>query len=1066
MHRLAHASLGNRALIALITVFVMVYGVIATAGLKQELLPSVQFPQVYIIASYPGASPTVVEDKVTAPIEQAVLGLQGLESSESTSSTGQSVVIATMKYGSSMNAVQQDVQAAISRISGVLPDGVDTQVITGSFDSFPVLVLSAADSTDAAELSQRLNDIVVPKLERLDGVRSVEVTGGPAQQVQVTLDTAKLAAAGLSSTDVRLALGTNGQVSSAGEITDGDSTMSVTLGQRYTTIDQVTQVMVTPSVPGTKATPQRLDAVATVSQKAAESRSISRTNGAASVSVSIFKVPDANTVAVADEIKALLPQLQAELGHEATFTPVFDQAPFISQSIHDLLVEGGLGLTMAILVILVFLLSLRSTLVTAVSIPVSVLGTLIGLQVAGYSLNILTLGALTIAIGRVVDDSIVVIENIKRHLSYGETKQTAILTAVREVAVAITSATITTVAVFLPIGLVQGQTGELFRPFAMTVALALLASLVVSLTIVPVLAYWFLKSPSSSDDLEAAAAARERSEQRERSGLLQRIYLPSLRWSLAHPIVVILIAVLLLGATGAAATRLKTNFLDDSGQNTMSVVQEFPAALSLAEKDERATVLEKELRAIPGLTAVQLTVGSEGFSFGMGGSQDSATFNLTLDPDADKAAIEARIRTLATSLAETGDIRVAAAASTGSSQVTIIVRGPDGQRLDEATTAITAAMKKVEGASDVTSSLTQGRPQIQVVAKPEAAALGVTTQQLQQLVSSSLSSQTLGRVEQESGSSLDLVLMPTNQPAGVAALNDLQVPTVSGPVPLSRVALITRTTVPTSIAHHDGQRGATVSLTPVGNDLGALTSAVTEQLSTVDLPAGVTAEVGGVSAEQADAFRQLGIALLVAIAIVYVVMVATFKSLVQPLILAVSIPFAATGALAGLLITDTALGIPSLIGVLMLIGIVVTNAIVLIDLVNHYRARGDSVDEALIDGARQRLRPILMTAVATVFALIPMALGLSGGGVFISKPLAIVVIGGLTSSTLLTLLIVPVLYHLVEGGRERRRARAAAAVAAPSQEVARQDVTTQDATNQTVASQEESSANRPRRAAD
>ncbi|WP_022910094.1 efflux RND transporter permease subunit [Aestuariimicrobium kwangyangense] len=1026
MHRLAIASLGNRALIALITVFVMAYGIIATSGLKQELLPSIQFPQVYIIASYPGASPTVVEDKVTTPIEQAVLGLQGLESSESTSSTGQSVVIATMKYGSSMNAVQQDVQAAISRIAGVLPDGVDTQVITGSFDSIPVLVLSVADSTNAPDLAQRLNDLVVPRLERLDGVRSVEVSGAPARQVQVTLDPVALGRAGLSSVDVVTALGTNGQLSSSGEITDGDTTMSVTLGQRYTTVDQVKQVMVTPSSAraGSSAPPtaQRLDSVATVELAPAAARSISRTNGAPSVTVNVFKVPDANTVAVADAIKAQLPELGAELGHDARFTAVFDQAPFISQSIHDLLVEGGLGLTMAIVVILVFLLSLRSTLVTAVSIPVSVLATLIGLQIAGYSLNILTLGALTIAIGRVVDDSIVVIENIKRHLSYGEPKLTAIITAVREVAVAVTSATITTVAVFLPIGLVQGQTGELFRPFAMTVALALVASLVVSLTIVPVLAHWFLATPGAGD-AETARLARERAEAREHSGLLQRIYLPVLGWSLRHPVVVLVVAALLLGATGAAATRMKTNFLDDAGQNTMSVNQQFPPALSLAEKDRRAAQLESRLRDIPGLQAVQLTVGSEGFNFGLGGSQDSATFNLTLDPDTDKPTVEARIRQVAKDLADTGDITVAATAMAGSSQVTVIVRGPDSERLNRATADIQDAMKKVSGASDVSSSLTDGRPQIQVVPTPQAARLGVSTALLQQLVSQSLSTRTVGRVEQSGGASLDVVVMPTGTPANVAELNNLPVPTATGMVPLSQVASITRTTVPTSIAHHDGQRSATVSLTPTGNDLGALTSRVNIALAAVQLPPGVTADVGGASADQADAFRQLGLALLVAIAIVYVVMVATFKSLVQPLILAVSIPFAATGALAGLLITDTPLGVPALIGVLMLVGIVVTNAIVLIDLVNHYRGAGDSVDQALLDGARRRLRPILMTAVATVFALVPMALGLSGGGVFISKPLAIVVIGGLTSSTLLTLVLVPVLYHLVEGGRERRRAR-------------------------------------------
>ncbi|WP_203566531.1 efflux RND transporter permease subunit [Aestuariimicrobium ganziense] len=1018
MHRLADLSLANRALIALITVFVLVFGVVTTGRLKQELIPSVEFPQVFIVSSYPGAGPEVMEEKVTVPIEQAMLTLQGVESTSSTSVSGTSSIVVTMRYGSNMSIVQQDARAAISRIESFLPEGVDTQVITGGFDSIPVLALSVSDESSPIELAQRLRTVVVPRLERIEGVSAVQVTGAPERQVQIKLD--KLPAS-VPAALVRQAVTGSGTLVAAGRLDDGDQTLNVTVGQRYTSLDQLRQLRIT--VPAADATqpPQSLTLgqVATITEGEGALTSYSRTDGRNSLTLAVTKVPDANTVAVSDAVKELLPELEAELGNQARFTPVFDQAPFISQSIHDLLVEGGMGLVMAVLVILVFLLSIRSTLVTAISIPVSVLMTMIGLDIADYTLNILTLGALTIAIGRVVDDSIVVIENIKRHLSYGESTVRAILTAVREVATAITSATITTVAVFLPIGLVGGQTGELFRPFALTVTLALLSSLLVSLTIVPVLAYWLLPQGRPTGDREEVERV---AHEKERNSWLQRAYVPTVEWTLRHPVITLVVAVAILATTLALAPRLKTNFLGDAGQDTLTVSQEYPSALSLTEQDARAAKVEKALIGVEGVKTVLVTVGSDGTPFGFGGRADTATFSLSLDEDAAAADVQTRVRTAIAPFSEDGDLTVSAAALQGSSDVEVIIKAADRQRLTEANDAVVKALGEVTTGTDLTSSLTDERPQVTVVTDPaRAAARGLTDAAVQQAVRGALSPTTLGRYEQADGGSIDVVLVPVDRPAGLEALSGLMIQSPSGPVALRDVARVERTNVATVIARTDGQRSVTVSITPVSDNLGQVTSDVNEALAGVTLPEGATAEVGGISREQADAFRQLGLALLIAIAIVYVVMVATFKSLVQPLILAVSIPFAATGALAALLITDTPLGVPSLIGVLMLIGIVVTNAIVLIDLVNHYRAQGQSVDDALINGARQRLRPILMTAIATIFALVPMALGLSGGGVFISKPLAIVVIGGLLSSTLLTLVLVPVLYHLVEARQERRR---------------------------------------------
>ncbi|SDD10483.1 efflux RND transporter permease subunit [Auraticoccus monumenti] len=1027
MHGLARLSMGNRALIALVTVFVMVFGVITTSNLKQELIPSLSLPTAVVITSYPGASPEVVEESVTQPVEQAVQGLQDLESLSSESSTGSSLVTVNMTYGTNMSTVQQDLQAAISRIEGILPEEADSQVFTGSVDDIPVLVVSASSDRSAPELAEDLENVVVPALEKVEGARAVSVSGAPTPQVLIDLDLDELTEEGLTSQDVSQAVQAAGARSSAGTLESGDGDLSVTVGEKLASAEDVADVVLTSTTRPGERFP--LSDVAEVSERQEPATSVSRTDGRESLSMSITKTPDGNTVEVSDGVRAELDRLSAELGNDTRFTTVFDQAPFIEQSIEDLLTEGGLGLVMAVVVILLFLLSVRSTLVTAISIPVSVLIALIGLSVAGYSLNILTLSALTIAVGRVVDDSIVVIENIKRHLSYGEPKVPAILTAVREVAVAITAATITTVAVFLPIGLVGGQTGELFRPFAVTTALALLASLLVSLTIIPVLAYWFLASPSGAVDADQVRVA---AEARERRSWLQRGYVPLLRAALRFPLVSVLVALLVLGGTVAMAPLLKVSFLGESGQDTLTVNQEFAPGLSLQAQTERAIRVEEELREVPGVQTVQTTVGSSGgaeAAFGGGGSADSASFSLTSAPDADQAAVQSEVQRVLDGFEddeEVGALTVSSAGGGfgGSTDVEVVLTGTDPDAIEEAATAVTEEMEGISQVTEVTSSLVAEQPVVSVRVDEDAAAEeGLTPATISAQLEGILAPAQVGSIEVD-GLSQDVVLRIGEAPVGLDELADYEVTGATGPVPLRDVAEVVDDQVAPQVNRTDGQRSATVSLTPADqNDLGTVTTEVTTRLAGLDLPEGVQAELGGVATEQSDAFNQLGLALLVAIAIVYVVMVATFKSLVQPLILLVSIPFAATGALAGLLLTDTALGVPSLIGMLMLIGIVVTNAIVLIDLVNHYRSSGQPAWDALVNGARQRLRPILMTAVATIFALLPMALGLTGGGLFVSGPLAIVVIGGLFSSTLLTLVLVPVLYELISRRADRREER-------------------------------------------
>jgi multidrug efflux pump subunit AcrB len=1126
VHFLSVFSLRNRALIALVTIVVGIFGFISLNTLKQELIPSVSFPQVVVLTTYPGAAPEVVNEDVSTPIETAIQGVTGLESTTATSSTNLSFVSASFEYGTDLVSAEQKVQLAINRLASQLPADVEPQVVTGSLDDLPVVQIAVTSDLDQRELSAALAGSAIADITALDNVREASLLGEAGQRVTITPDVAELASAGLSVQSIRDALDANGVLLPAGSITEGESTLSVQAGERLNSAEQLAAL---PLIGGSGST--TIGDVASVEVEDNPVTGISRVNGEPALTIAVTKMPDGNTVEVSHAVQDLVPELEESLGNNTQFTVVFDQAPFIEQSIEALATEGLLGLIFAVVIILIFLGSIRSTLVTAISIPVSVLITFIGMQAANYTLNILTLGALTIAIGRVVDDSIVVIENIKRHLGLGENRMHAIRTAVREVATAITSSTVTTVAVFLPLALVGDITGELFRPFALTVTIALGASLFVALTIVPVLAYWFLGKKADRKAAETARLATDAGgpvaaeEPRElvtvassghaadsastvvaepapavdpvdavdaeldapslghgakraggvstgsagvpagvsasstngrgpRHGLdstdgtgspgaadgkdeldtptrLQKAYLPVIHWTIKRPAVTLLAAALVLAGTIALVPSMKTNFIGESGQNTLSVSQTLPLGASLEAMDAAAGVVEDELLAIDGIETVQTSIGSSGSSllaaFGGGGD---IRYSITTDPDVDQAVLQQTVRDELDALEDVGDLEVAATGGGfASSTIDIDIKANSHADLQEAADALLAEVSDLGITAEATSNLSETQPYIAVVVdRAKAAEVGLSEIAVGGFVSQAMQPSTVGSAVIDE-KTMSIYIGNSDAPTTVDELRGFVLPTAVGPLPLEQVASIDQVDGPASITTIRGVRAATVSVTPNSDDVGTASAEVQAAVDEVELPAGATAELGGVTAQQGDAFTQLSIALLVAILIVYIVMVATFRSLRQPLLLLISVPFAATGAILLQVVSGVPLGVPSLIGVLMLIGIVVTNAIVLIDLVNQYRDRGMLVGDAVVHGASRRLRPILMTALATIFALVPMALGLTGHGGFISQPLAIVVIGGLISSTFLTLVVLPALYFLVEGARERREARKAAAAA-------------------------------------
>ncbi|MFF4280827.1 efflux RND transporter permease subunit [Streptomyces kronopolitis] len=1057
---LSRLSLVQRGLIALMSIVAIAFGAIAIPQLKQQLLPSIELPMVSVLAPYQGASPDVVEKQVIEPLEEGVQGVDGIKSVTSTSSEGTGVIMAQFDYGNDSKRLVADVQQAVNRARAKLPKDVDPQVVSGSTDDIPTVVLAVSSgSKDQQTLADQLNRGVVPDLKNIDGVSQVTVDGVQDRIVAVTPDDKKLAAAGLSAQSLGQALQNGGTSVPAGSFSEDGKSKTVQVGAGFTSVAQIKDLKVAPSAGGgagggasaggdassrggasaggaPAAGPSaggrpgaavRLGDVATVKEEQATPTSLTRTDGKPSLAVNVTMDKDGSAVAISDAVKDKLSKIRQDLGKDTHVTVASDQGPQVSKSIDSLTTEGLLGLAMAVIVILVFLLSLRSTLVTAVSIPLSVVLTLIVLWTGDLSLNMLTLGALTIAIGRVVDDSIVVLENIKRHLGYGEERREAILNAVKEVSGAVTSSTLTTVAVFLPIGVVGGMIGALFGSFSVTVTVALLSSLIVSLTVVPVLSYWFLRAPqipegSTVDDLRRAA------EEKEARSPLQRFYVPVLRFATRRRLTSLVIAVAVLLGTFAMGPLLKTNFLDQGAQDTLTLKQELPPGTSLGAADKQAKRVEKVLAADGDIADYQVTVGSSGFmaAFGGGTGANQASYQLKLKDSADSDKVTEALRADLGKLGKSiGDTSFATGGGFGSQDLSVVVKSGDAGVLKTASEQVRKAVAGLDHVTDVQSDLSQSVPRISVKPNDKAAAAGYDQTTLGAAVTQAVRGTTSGSAVL-GDTQRDIVVKSAHPATTEGELKNLTVPTPSGPAKLSSLATVQTVPGPVQMTRIDGARSATITAKPTGDDTGAVSAELKKKVDALKLPDGATATIGGVSQDQSDAFSSLGLAMLAAIAIVFMLLVATFRSMIQPMILLVSIPFAATGAIGLLVATGTPLGVPAMIGMLMLIGIVVTNAIVLIDLINQYRSQGYGVVEAVIEGGRHRLRPILMTALATIMALLPMALSITGDGGFISQPLAVVVIGGLITSTLLTLLLVPTLYAMIELRKERRAKKKAA----------------------------------------
>lgn len=1039
MFFLTKLAVARRSVTILIALAIFGGGVASWGSLKQELLPNIDFPIITVIAPYPGAGTADVAEQVAAPIEAAVASVAGVESLRSVSTTGLGFVSAQFAYGSDVKEIVRQIEAAID--GSRLPAGVTPVVRNFNINSAAVVIatLTPKGDTTLTELATLAQSELMPSLRGISGISAADLSGGSETQAYIQLDAAKLAATGVSMSQIQGLIQANNLTYPGGQLPVGSTLVPVSATGRFTSVADLENLIVGGGMsPTGQPFAVSLKDVATVTLAEVRTTGWSETNGTPGLTISVSKSADANTVTTAQESIAAIEKFAEAHSAQVKESVVTDASIFILESIDSLLQEGGLGAAFAVIVIFVFLLNLRSTIVAAVSIPLSVLSAIILMSTTGITINIMTLGGLAVAVGRVVDDSIVVLENIYRHRSQGEPIGEAVLNGTREVASAITSSTITTIAVFLPLGVVGGLISQFFLPFALTVTYALLASLIVALTVIPVLAYFLVKVKGSKATIPYAVDT-----DREEISIWGRLYLPVLGLALrrrATKLVTLLIAFsLFLGATSLAGS-IPTQFLNSGSEKVLTVTVNPPlgtstervltrsrAAYEILAKDQTVELVTTSIPSADS-TGTQTLVAAT-----TGRAPNAARMTVVLSADTDLA--EAKTR-LADSLAEVGtqgwtvtieEIGFAA----GSNAISVIVTGERAADVEAASDLLVATLAANGDLTNVKSDLVKAGRQIEITVIPSAAAMaGLSAAQVAGEVRNLLVGSQLGQITID-GSKVDLSMKIDSGSISDTAQLGAYLVGGANKVPLSSIATIEELSVPSSITRIDQALAANVSGEIAVADTGAVNTAVKTavtglqdagKLSKVDV------RLAGVTEQQNESFSGLFTAMAVAILLVYLTMVLVFNSLVDPLVIMFSLPLAVIGAFPALLITNRPIGISALIGFLMLIGIVVTNAIVLLDRVEQLRHEGIPTKDALLRAGATRVRPILMTAVATILALLPLAAGPSEGSI-IAAELGTVVIGGLLSSTLLTLLVVPVVYSLIDGLKESlsrgKRAKAA-----------------------------------------
>ncbi|MDK6298069.1 efflux RND transporter permease subunit [Staphylococcus caprae] len=1042
--KLLQFSLGNKFAIFLMVVLVVLGGVYSSAKLKLELLPDVENPMISVQTTMPGATPQSTQDEISSKIDSQVRSLAYVKSVKTESIQNASIVTVEYDNGTDMDKAEEQLKKEIDKIK--FKDGVgDPELTRNSMDAFPMVAYSfTSNQHDLKDVTKDLNQQLIPKLQTIDGVQNAQLNGQTNREVTLKFKQKALDEKGLTADDVENYIKTATRETPLGLFQFDKTDKSIVVDGEFNSVDALKNLKIPMSAAGqgsqsndnsssdsenensslmpkdnTNASNSNskvsssdgkmpsvpLKDVAQVSV-GDERTSISKTNGKDAVNLQIIKAQNANTVQVARDVQKKVDEF-VKNNHGMTSTKTMDTAKPIQDSLYTMVEKAALGTIVAIIVILLFLRNIRTTAISVVSIPLSILIALVALKLSNVSLNILTLGALTVAIGRVIDDSIVVVENIYRRLSHPNEKlkgENLIINATTEVFKPIMSSTLVTIVVFLPLVFVSGSVGEMFRPFALAITFSLLASLLVSITVVPSLgATLFRKGVKTK-------------RQHEGLGAISRGYRQILNWSLNHKWIVIIVSiVILIGSIGLGATSLGTSYISSGDDKFLALT--YTPKLGETEKAvlNHAEEVEKYLDSKDKVQTVQYSVGGPTPQDPTGSTNSMAimvkyksdTPNFDEEPDKVLKHID--------QFKQPGEWKNQdLGTGAGNDSVEVTVKGPSTDDIKGTVEKVEKTMKDIDGIANVKSDLTQTYDQYEIkVDQNKAADNGISASQLAMNLNENLPEKTITTVK-EKGKKIDVKVKQNKQTDWSAKkLNNigLKKPT-GGTIKLSEIATLQKTTTPSKLTQEDGDYATTVSGKVTDKDVGGKSREVMSKLNDIDKPHNVKLNVGGATDDINTAISQLIIAMIAAIIIVYLILVITFKGGLAPFTILFSLPFTVIGVVLALVITGETISVPSLIGMLMLIGIVVTNAIVLIDRVINNEKQGMAMKEALIEAGGTRIRPILMTAIATIGALIPLLFG-QDSSILISKGMAATVIGGLVSSTILTLIVVPVIYEIL-----------------------------------------------------
>lgn len=1004
-------------------VLIVVFGIMGFTSLPLALMPDIELPMAVVYTTYSNAGPQEVENMVTKTIESACASVSGMDEIQSLSSEGSSMVMVTFADGTDMDEAMVDLRDRIDRVKGFLPEDADAPMaMTIDVDAMPVVTVGLKGA-DLAELQAIAEDDIQPALERIDGVASVDIAGGYENEIAIDTDADRLAGYGLSVSYIAQMLAAENIALPAGEVQSGDQSFSVRTDGEYSSVSDIANTLIPLPTGGTV----RLSEVADVYVAPKEQTAIAKIGGEPCITISVNKQSDTNTLQVAERAKDALDEVTA-LQPTLDWSLLMDQSDMINMTVDSVIQNIVFGVLLAAIVLFVFLRDWGATAVISMSMPICIISVFLIMQVFDITMNMMSLGGIAMGVGMIVDNSIVVLENIFHYRSDGCDRFTSCVEGTKEVALSISASTLTTVAVFLPIGLSGGLSGMMFREFCITICSLLLASLLIALTLVPVLCYALLdrggkhrmRMPDTGHDI----ADRP----------LMRKYKELLAHFITHRKKAIIISgamiVAFLGSIAIAGVEL----MPQMDESMVAIGVEMPVGSDLEDVSAMADrAVDIALEQVPEIESIYYSTGGASMSTTSTANSASITVNLVDKSDRDRTSQQVAddLRPYMQDLAG-AEISVEASGTMDMSSMTgdaisVTLRGDDYDKLSQTAEQLAGQLAALPGAIEVSSSASEQVPEVEITLnRANASRFGLTAATIGQAVRGELSGQTATQLKVNGEEITVTVRGDSRAETSIDALKSVMIPTqTGGSVPLSLVANVDTVLAPQSINRLNQSR--TVTITGGADDTvstAEMSQAVQGVLDTFELPDGITYETGGEMEEMINTFTQLAYALVVALGLVYFVLASQFESFVMPVIIMTILPIGLLGSLFTLPLTGNKISMVAFIGVIMLAGTVVNSSIVLIDYMNIRRKRGEDKDTAILNACPRRVRPVLMTTLTTVLGLLPMVFS-NGEGAEMMRPMAIVMITGMVVSTIVTLLFTPVYYSLIDSLTQRVRTRSA-----------------------------------------